>query len=54
MFGPFRYEEDNFIRLTLSKADKAKHKLREQAARGMLVRPKNRPTHRPTSPAPDF
>jgi U3 small nucleolar RNA-associated protein 3 len=30
------YEEDNFVRLTLSKSDKAKEKLRARAERGML------------------
>eukprot|EP01047_Picozoa_sp_COSAG01_P009934 COSAG01_NODE_415_length_17322_cov_14.785926_11_plen_670_part_00 len=31
-----QYEEDNFVRLTLSKKDKAKEKLRARAASGML------------------
>eukprot|EP01052_Picozoa_sp_SAG31_P000754 SAG31_NODE_22_length_33849_cov_13.713096_2_plen_291_part_00 len=32
-----QYEEDNFVRLTLSKKDKAKEKLRARAANGMLA-----------------
>eukprot|EP01051_Picozoa_sp_SAG22_P000898 SAG22_NODE_29_length_28404_cov_23.294153_19_plen_725_part_00 len=32
-----RYEEDNFIRLTLSKKDKAKEKLRQKAANGLMT-----------------